>query len=195
MRVFQQGDGAAFNALYAAMWPSVYGRGRKMGLRPDEAEEIAQKVLVRVYLYAGRARFESSKRLWAWVYTIATRQIYRHWKGRRPDLISDEGLEALAGRPAGAADDPAASAIETEALADVEQCLDRLDESDRLHLLGPLVQGLTFRQAAAVHGLTLGRFKHRYERALEQVRDCMRGKGHDFGEISRTGRPEPDSGP
>ncbi|MEA3367183.1 MAG: hypothetical protein U9R68_03605 [Planctomycetota bacterium] len=130
--------------------------------------------------YAGRAHFESSGRLWGWVYTIATREIYKHWKRRRPDLISDEGLEHLASLPTATAADPATSAVEAETLQDVEQCLDRLDEADRLHLLGPLVQGLTFRRAAAIHGLTLGQFKHRYGKALAKVRDCMRGKGHDL---------------
>jgi len=180
MWAFQQGDGAAFNVLYAGMWTSVYGRARKMGLRPDEADEIAQKVMVRVYLYAGRAQIDSNKRLWGWVYTIATREVYKQWKRRRPELIADEDLEHLGSLQVTAGDDPATSAVETETLRDVEQCLDRLDEADRLYVLGPLVHGLTFRQAAALHGLTLGQFKHRYESALAAVRECMRGKGHDF---------------
>ena len=65
-----------------------------------------------------------------------------------------------------------------EIVADVGECIERLEESQRLCLLGPLAGELTFRQAAAIHNLSLGQFKHRYEKAIAKVRDCMKSKGH-----------------
>lgn len=186
MWAFQQGDRSAFDALYGVMWPRVCLRAHKMGLGPEEGEEIAQKVLVRVYLHAGKAQFESKGRLWSWVYTITAREVYKHWKRKRPELVSEEGLERLEAQPTDASNDPVTHAVGAEVLSDADDCIERLSDADRLYLLGPLVHGLTFRQAAAAHGLTLGRFKHRYGKALEAVRGCMEAKGHDLRETRRT---------
>jgi RNA polymerase sigma factor (sigma-70 family) len=158
-----------------------------MGLRADEAEEIAQKVLVRVFLYCSKTEFHHVAQVWAWVYTITVREVYKHWRRRRPELVSEEGLESLQRQAVTTDDDPATAATAAEALRAVDECIGRLGEAERLYLLGPLVQGLTFRQAAALHGLTLGQFKHRYEQALEAVRACMESKGHDLGPNPRTG--------
>jgi len=180
MRAFQRGEKACFEKVYEHLWRSVYLRASKMGLSRSDSEEIAQKVLVRVYLYGPRARFDSTRQLWGWVYTITVREIYKHWRRQRPELLADELLEVLPALPGGSADDPADPAATAEELQDVGDCIGRLERAERVHLLGPLVQDLSFRQAAAIHGLTLGRFKHRYERALQKVRDCLRAKGHEL---------------
>ena len=181
MRAFQTGDQEAFNLICPPIWRAVYVRAGKMGLDPDESEDIAQKVLVRVYLYAPRAEFGSKGQLWSWIYTIASREIYKHWKRKRPEIVSEDVLEVLYHeQPTDPSHDPAVISAEDETLRDAGECIGRLEDAERLCLLGPLVGGLTFRQAAAVHGLSLGQLKHRYEKAMDKVRDCMRSKGHDI---------------
>jgi RNA polymerase sigma factor (sigma-70 family) len=192
MLAFQGGQPGAFDVLYATLWKRVYFRGRKMGLGHEESEEIAQKVLVRVYLFAAKAHFEHDTQIWSWVYTIAVREVYKFWRHKRPEVISEEGLASLLNQPSLSYDDPAVSGVEAEILHDVGECLARLGEVERLYLLGPLMQSLKFRQAAAVHGLTLGQFKHRYEKALEAVRNCLKAKGHDFPYTTRTDSGEGD---
>ncbi len=66
----------------------------------------------------------------------------------------------------------------SEILEDAGECIGRLEENQRLYLLGHLVGELTFRQAADIHDLSLGQFKHRYEKAIDSVRNCMKSKGH-----------------
>jgi RNA polymerase sigma factor (sigma-70 family) len=179
VRAFQRGERGGFDRLYRRLWGPVVLRASRMGLGYHEAEEIAQRTLVRVYLYAGRASFDGPQRLWGWVYTIASREIYKLWRKKRPDVVSEEALEVWATLAADASSDPAAAAASAEALADVEQCIAKLDEAERMIALGVLLGGLTFRGAAKAHGLSLGQFKHRYEKALGKVRDCMRARGHD----------------
>jgi RNA polymerase sigma-70 factor (ECF subfamily) len=179
MRAFQEGDRASFDGLYGQLAPASARRAARMGLDAEQAQEIAQKTLVRVFLYAARARFEHAEQVWAWLYAITTREVYKLWRQRRPEIVSQEAVEiALAGRadPAGT---PAAAAAASEMIEHAGDCIGALDEAERMHLLGVLAAGLTFRQAARAHGLSLGQFKHRYERALRKVRDCLRAKGHD----------------
>jgi len=192
MLAFQQGHRDAFDALYQAIWSPVCLRAARMGLRAEESEEITQKVLVRIFLYCAKAEFRSTAQIWSWVYTITVREVYKHWRRRRPELVSEEGLELLQRQAAAADDDPVTLATDAEVLSAVDDCIGRLGEAERLYLLGPLVQGLPFRQAAALHGLTLGQFKHRYEQALDAVRTCMESKGHGLRRKSRTDSQEDD---
>ena len=179
MRAFQQGDEDRFERLYEAMWGPICRRAAKMGIRgADRCEDIAQKVLVRVYLHARKARFDSPPRMWAWVYTIATREVYKEWRRRR-ELLAADVSEDWPLEPADPAQGPAAASVEAEIIEAVGECIDRLDEQDRLAALLVLVQEATFRASAKMLGLTLGQFKHRYATALEQVRRCLKAKGHE----------------
>jgi len=177
MRAFQGGEASAFDTVYGGLWGPVSRRALKMGLGEDEAGEIAQKVLVRVYLHAGSARFPDTKRLWAWVYTITAREVYKHWAKKRPALLREEAIAALEAQPAGSEEDPSRRAAGAEEKAAVGDCLSRLPADERLPVVGTILQGLPFRAAAELHGLTLGQFKHRYEKAIQKLRDCLRGKG------------------
>jgi RNA polymerase sigma factor (sigma-70 family) len=179
VRAFQRGQQGGFDPLYRQLWGPVALRASRMGLGPHEAEEIAQRTLVRVYLYAARASFDRPEQIWGWVYTIASREVYKLWRKKRPDVVAPEALEAWASVAADPSASPAAAAASAEAVADIRRCLAELDEADRMVILGVLVGGLTFRGAARAHGLSLGQFKHRYERTLRKVRQCMRAKGHD----------------
>ena len=178
---FQQGEKKCFDEIYSELSGPIKNRAVKMGLNVVEGEDITQKVLVRVYLYAEKATFESGPQFWAWVFKITSREIIKHWQSRRPELGLADLADDWPGPTAESGEiDPSISAAATEVNADVHDCISRLSEAARLHLLGPLVEGLTFRDAAKSHKLTLGQYKHRYEQALHQVRDCMKSKGHDL---------------
>ena len=180
MRAFQQGRKSAFDNIDGEIRGPVSLRVRKMGLRGDDCQEITQRVLVKVYMYAARATFKSRSHLWAWVYTITARETYKHWKKTRPSLIGNDSLAVLHDQSTEPADNPLHIAATDEAIGNVGDCIERLDAEPRLLLLGPLAQNLTFRQAATVHGLSLGQFKHRYEKALAAVRRCMKSKGYEI---------------
>ncbi len=180
MRMFQQGRKSIFDSIYGEIQAPVCRRIQKMGVRGDDCEEITQQVLVRIYMYASKAKFKTISHLWAWIYTITAREIYKHWKKKRPELISKEGLAFLHDQQTDPVNNPLQLAVSDEAVKDVGECIGRLEEDARLHLLGPLAQEISFRQAAAIHGLSLGQFKHRYEKALTAVRKCMESKGHEI---------------
>ena len=178
MRSFQQGVQASFDSVHKAICGPVYRRAFKMGLKDTDAEEITQKVMVRIYLYAPKATFAGIRQLWGWIYTITAREVYKYWAKRRPETICDQVMELWLDQSSDPQDDPASTTEAKEMIDDVNDCIRRLNEADRLHLLGPLTQGVTFRQAAAIHRLTLGKFKHLYQKALHLVRECMKSKGH-----------------
>lgn len=180
MQAFQQGDEQGFEQVYSQFWPAVCRRAAKMGLDEPDREDVAQKVLVRVYLYARDAEFAGVRRLWGWVYTIAAHEIYKHWKKKRPELIAADLPADRPADPPGAEPSPAQAAADEEVHRALTDCMAALPDPERLAVASVLVQGLTFRRAAAVAGATLGQFKHRYEKALRSLRECLRRKGHDI---------------
>lgn len=181
IKAFQNGEPGSFERLYRMLWPLIALRALRMGLGPHQAEDLAQEVLIRVHRYAPKGTFDRAGKVWAWVYTIAVHEVYKVWRKRHPDLVSQEALEVWAGEATGASADPPAAAASAEAIEDLDECLAALAEDERMYVLGVLVGGLTFRQAARAHGLTLGQFKHRHTKGLVSVRQCMRAKGHEVG--------------
>jgi len=179
MKAFQQGRPSSFDSLYELIRTPAYHRAKRMGLGHDDAEEIAQKVLVRVYLYAGKAHFSSRQHIWAWIYTITAREVYKAWRKKRPEVVPNSADDLLFTSLPARDPAPSEEAIGEELSQALSDCIGELSDTGRLYLLGPLQENLTFRQAAQLHGLTLGQFKHRYEKALRKVKDCLKAKGHD----------------
>ena len=179
VRAFQQGRRGEFDRLYAALWGPLVVRASRMGLGSDESEEIAQRTLVRVYRYAAAASFGRVQQFWAWVYTIARREVYKLWRKQRPEAVREEAAGLWGPEAADPATGPADAAAMAEAVRDARACTLDLEDSERAILLGVVSGGLTFRRAARTLGLTLGQFKHRYECALRKVRCGMRARGHD----------------
>jgi RNA polymerase sigma-70 factor (ECF subfamily) len=80
IRRAQEGDDAAFAALAAAWHPQVFRWACGMVEDPDDADDVAQQVLVRLYAHLGR--FRGQARFSTWLYQI-TRNAARDARRRR----------------------------------------------------------------------------------------------------------------
>jgi len=179
MWAFQRGQRESFDRLGPMIWKRAARRAARMRLGADDCDEIAQQVLVRVFLYAADAHFDTEEKFWGWVGAITTHEVYKLWRKRQPEVVDPEVLEFRSPPAAGPRADPPAAAATAEMLADLSDCIGRLDEARQEAMLAIHVAELTFRGAAGASGLTLGQFKHRYEKARAAVADCMRRKGHE----------------
>lgn len=181
MHSFQQGDEASFEDLYEEFWPAVWTRARRAGLCPEQSDNVAQTTLIQFYLYAPRAEFVSHRQVWGYLYAIVPGMVAREWKQKFPGVLVGAPPAALE-PTADPNESPANVALNKELRAEIEDCMARLGEVDRLYVGARLVLEITFRDAAEFFGLTLGQYKSRYEKALGRVQRCLRAKGHDFSE-------------
>ena len=183
MHAFQQGDESAFDEFSLAMWDRIRGKATARARRwrqafgEEDAEDIAQKVLAKIYVHAAKATFEHVGQVFAWTFVITQREVDRHFRKKHPQSTDPEALDW---NPDPNDSHPAQGLANAEALKHLEDCVAQLRDMERKYLQGHLIRGLTFRQSAASNGISLGQFKHRYEKALQQVRECMKTKGHDF---------------
>lgn len=69
-----------FEDLYRRYAPKVYRFYRKRGCPHEEAEELTQRVFIRVHRYLPTFRGTTEASEWSWIRTIAVRVLSNHWR-------------------------------------------------------------------------------------------------------------------
>jgi RNA polymerase sigma-70 factor (ECF subfamily) len=164
----QEGDVAAFEQLMAIYQPRIFRFALSFAQGRDEAGDLAQEALIKVYRSLGQFRFQSS--LSTWMYSIVRNVFLDHYKSR---ASRERALE---------------TPIEDEVyhLAEAAQAEDRLLQKDeRAALLRALrqvpvafrevvvlfdVQGLSYDEIARALRVPVGTVKSRLNRGREALR-------------------------
>ena len=164
-RIAQEGDRAAYAALFAYYAPRVKGYLVRLGLEPARAEDLAQEVMVAVWRKADS--FDRSKA------TVST-GIFRIARNRRIDLFRREKTAALdPSDPQLAPEAPPApdSGVQaTERERQVAAALADLPPEQREMVRAAFYDDLTHSEIAEQFGLALGTVKSRLRLAFEKLR-------------------------
>jgi RNA polymerase sigma-70 factor (ECF subfamily) len=169
LRLVAVGDEDAFELLYRRLAPPAYGVIRRVLRDPAQSEEVTQEVLLEVWRTA--PRFDPAMGSAAtWALTIAHR--------RAVDRVRAE--VAAAGREQGAAwagpgsGDEVADVVEASLDRErVRRCVGGLTEAQRQSITLAYYGGYTYRQVAALAGVTLAAVKSRIRDGLLRMRDCL----------------------
>ena len=90
----QNGDVGAFTKLVNRYSEQVLTLAYRIVSSREDAEDIAQKVFVKVY--QGINRFRGDASFSTWLYTIVKNECYSHLRKKRPEMISiDEEAELI----------------------------------------------------------------------------------------------------
>ena len=131
----------------------------------DDAEDIAQEVMLRIYRH--RADLEDADRLGAWVYRIASNAIADHY--RRPSR-----RELTPGYvPEPAWDEPESEDLRHELAACLSPLIERLPSIYREALELTEFADTSQVDAAAALGLSVSGMKARVQRARARLRDLL----------------------
>jgi RNA polymerase sigma-70 factor (ECF subfamily) len=152
-------------------------RHRRAGLRvaavisgsTEEANDIVQDAMVKVYRRAGSYRGASPVR--SWVLRIVANEAKNHVRSRVRRLRRDDRSAALDVRIVGA--EPEAAVMERLDHQELAAALGRLRADDRAVLGCRFVADLSEAETADVLGITRGTVKSRTSRALERLRATM----------------------
>ncbi|MGE0193267.1 MAG: RNA polymerase sigma factor [Planctomycetota bacterium] len=179
------GDRAAFAPLVELVYPRLVGYFRRLGARPDEAEDGAQEVLVKVYRarrsYVAKARFT----------TYAFRIARNHWidrlrhEGIQPNTISadlrgdaEEG-STLASRLPGTEAPPPESLAGGELGRALEEALASLPP-DLLEVWTlSQVEGLRYQEIGEILEIPVGTVKSRVHAAVRRLRAWLSARGFE----------------
>jgi RNA polymerase sigma-70 factor, ECF subfamily len=167
------GDVAAFDAVYAAFRPRLYG----YLLRCCQDEERARDLLQETWLRAARAapRLRDDTRLGPWLFTIARRVHLSDRRWRRADLTR---ILLLGTRPRAAPRDPLDELLASESQRRLDAGLARLSLAHREVLLLVGGEGFTPAEVAAVLGIHAATARQRLTRARAALAAALEEDAH-----------------
>ncbi|MDE3167944.1 MAG: sigma-70 family RNA polymerase sigma factor [Acidobacteriota bacterium] len=172
IRSVQEGDRTAFEELVLNCRRRVMSTVSRVIARPEDVEDVAQDVFLRMYLSIGRLQTSEAFDLWLYRLTMnATYDYLRKRPRRRREVrMSDltEEREDWTSRQALREEQGRVRTVEF-----VDGLLEQLSASDRVLLLMREVEGLSMQELAGALGITAGAVKLRLFRARARLRRAM----------------------
>jgi RNA polymerase sigma-70 factor (ECF subfamily) len=163
-----RGDGAAFDALYERLAPSVFGVVKGVIRDPAQSEEVTQEVLLEVWRTA--AKFAPGRgSVTAWVMTMAHRRAVDRVRSVQKEAERERRV-ATEEVPYDEVTEAVESSLERER---VRRCLNSLTDVQRESLILAYYRGHTYSQVAGLLGVPTGTVKTRMRDALIRMRDCL----------------------
>jgi RNA polymerase sigma-70 factor, ECF subfamily len=169
LRQVAGGDQAAFEALYRASSPRLFGICLR--LLPDraEAEDVLQEVYATVWRKA--AQFDASRaRASTWLAAVARNRAIDHL---RASTASRQAPVEIAETIADPGPDPADAAGTAGDRNRLAACMEELEARRRNLIRIAFFEGATYEELAARIGSPLGTVKSWIRRGLLQLRACL----------------------
>ncbi len=140
----------------------------RMGVPPEDSEDIVSEVFIKVYENLGRYRPDHA--FSTWIYRIATNHILDHQRRRRRERPRAELTETLAdpGPP------PSDRVERGEVSERVRRLLPLLDEKYRAALILMHVEGKKIEEIAVIIGVPAGTVKTRLARGRDKLAEIIR---------------------
>ncbi len=166
------GNDEALDRLLRRHESSVLRLVRLLGVGPDDREDVAQEILVRVFRHLGT--FKPGRSFRGWLYRIAVNVVHdhRHRLSRRARRESpwSAGLEETPD----ASRAPGEVALAREQRRVLEGALDALSERERAVFVLVELEGLERREAARALGITAITVRRHLSRANSRLRTLLR---------------------
>jgi RNA polymerase sigma-70 factor (ECF subfamily) len=163
----RRGEARAMEMLYHQFKRRVFGMAHRI-VGPNDAEEVAQEVFVRVY--RGLANFRGDSALSTWIYRLTVNAALSHLarRGRRQE-VPEENLPEVAATPEPERDPGLAARIEA--------ALQELPAGYRAILVLHDVEGLSHEECAAILECRVGTCKSQLHKARARMRELLGSVG------------------
>lgn len=180
----QQGDTVAFERLISLYQGKIFGFARAYCSDPNEAADLAQEALIKVYRSLHSFRFQSS--LLTWMFRIVKNVALDHYRSRQQrerrreqpiDGTSEVDLRggSIPARHDG--QDPEDHLLADEQRQALWTALSRVPEVYRTVVVLTDMQGLSYEEVAAIVGTPVGTVKSRLNRGRDALREVLISSG------------------
>ena len=164
---FQAGDARAFGALVEIHLDRVFALAVELVGRREDAEEVTQEVLIKLYRQLSRAG--APARLRPWLYRVCIRHCCDWRRSRRRQPVSLE-LDAANGSRTS---DPATAAENLALRESVRAALSALPQQQRMAFLLRHLAGLSTAEVAAALRCAPATVRVHLSRATGRLRDAL----------------------
>jgi len=172
----QQGDSAAFNQVVSAYRRRILGTISRLIGRPEDVEDVAQEVFIRLYFSLGQLRTPEVFEPWLYRLTVNASYDYlrksrRRIESRMADLSEQQVMmaDAVAGSKAQTDETEKRRVRET-----VQELLGTVSEEDRILLTLKEVEGLSLKELEKIYDVNENALKVRLFRARQRVLKKMK---------------------
>jgi len=170
IRLVALGDEAAFEELYDAVSPRVYGLVRRVVRDPSQSQEVTQEVFVDIWQQA--ARFDADRgRAMSWILVIAHRRAVDRVRASQASMDRDmrQGIKEFQ-----ESYDDVADTVETAMEAErVQRALATLTESQQEAIRLAYYGGYTHQEVAELLKIPVGTVKTRIRDGMIRLRDRL----------------------
>ena len=193
----QRGDIASFEKLMAAYRTQILGYARGFVSDPEQAADVAQEAMLRIYRSLGGFRFQSSPKTWMFrivrniVLDFAKSRASKERKRQQPIDHTPESQLCQTSEHG-----PESHLLSQERKEHLWHALSQIPEPFASVLLLADLQGMSYDEVSAILDIPVGTVKSRLNRGREALRDRLVSQGLLFEEKSapNTNEPRP-SGP
>jgi len=167
----QAGEGAAFNEIVLAYRKRILGTITRLIARPEDVEDVAQEVFLRLYFSLDQLR--TAEVFEPWLYRLTVNAAYdylrkqrRRQEYRMSDLSEQQVViaDAVAGGRAEQDEREMKKTRET-----VEAVLGSVSETDRILLMLKELEGLSLKELEKIYNINENALKVRLFRARQRV--------------------------
>ena len=171
----QKGDTNAFGTLVASYEKFIFNVACKMFSNSEDAADIAQEALIKVYKNIDKFDFNSSFSTWLYRITVnACIDEMRRRKGRESISIDAEDEESgLAVQIEDTSLGAEERVIQNETVSEVRAAIDKLSEEHKTVIILRDLQDMTYEQVAQTLDISIGTVKSRLARARKSLKDII----------------------
>jgi RNA polymerase sigma-70 factor (ECF subfamily) len=173
----QKGDAAAFNQMVTAYRRRILGTISRLIGRPEDVEDVAQEVFLRLFFSLEQLR--TPEVFEPWLYRLTVNACYdylRKSKRRLEYRMSDLSEQQVMMADATAGSNARNEELEKRRIRDtVTGLLASISEEDRVLLTMKEVEGLSLKELEKVYGVNENALKVRLFRARQRVLKNMKG--------------------
>ena len=186
IRRAQKGESAAFNEIVLAYRKRILGTITRLIARPEDVEDVAQEVFLRLYFSLDQLRKEEVFEPWLHRLTVNAAYDYLRKQRRRQEYrMSDlsEQQVMLADAMAGGKVD-AEEQQQKKIRESVDSLLGAVSDADRILLMYKEVEGLSLKELEQIYHINENALKVRLFRARQRVLKAFGSGGKKEGPVS-----------
>jgi RNA polymerase sigma-70 factor, ECF subfamily len=184
------GDPVAFNELVTAYRRRILGTIARMISRPEDVEDVAQEVFLRLYYSLEQLRSPEVFEPWLYRLTVNAALDYLRKRRRRPESrMADLSEQQMVTADAVAGTKANEDQKEKSRLREfVDSVLSRISPEDRTLLMLKEVEGLSLKELEKVYDVNENALKVRLFRARQRALKAFDGSRED-GPVGKDAKP------
>jgi RNA polymerase sigma-70 factor, ECF subfamily len=173
----QRGDASAFNQVVTAYRRRILGTISRLIGRPEDVEDVAQEVFLRLYFSLDQLRTPEVFEPWLYRLTVNASYDYLRKSKRRPESrMSDLSEQQVMMADAAAGSKAQSEESERHRVRDtVQSLLSSVSEEDRILLTLKEVEGLSLKELENIYHVNENSLKVRLFRARQRVLKNVKG--------------------